>query len=90
MNKAEFIDMLSKELDTSKAVAGKNLDALLKCVTHAMKINDELRFTGFGTFKGKHTKAKEVRTPKGTMARVPAQRRISFSVGKEFKNVVNS
>jgi nucleoid DNA-binding protein len=54
-----------------------------------MKDNDELRFTGFGTFKAKNKEATEVRTPKGTMAKVPAQRRVSFSVGSEFKAIVN-
>ena len=33
---------------------------------------------------------KEVKTPRGTIAKVPAQRRVSFSVGSEFKAVVNS
>jgi hypothetical protein len=31
-----------------------------------------------------------VKTPKGTMAKVPAQRRISFSVGSDFKAIVNN
>ena len=52
--------------------------------------NDELRFTGFGSFKAKQTKATEVKTPRGTMAKVPAQRRISFSVGSDFKSIVNN
>ena len=43
---------------------------------------------GFGTFKGRQVEAKEVKTPKGTMAAVPAQRRVSFSVGSEFKATV--
>ena len=90
MNKAEFIEKLSKELDTTKAAASKSFDAVIKCIAQAMKDNDELRFTGFGSFKAKQTEAKEVKTPKGTMAKVPAQRRISFSVGSDFKAVVNN
>ena len=45
---------------------------------------------GFGTFKAKQTKAMEIKTPKGAMAKVPARRRISFSVGSEFKVTVNN
>ena len=45
MNKTEFIEKLSKELDTTKAEASKNFDAVIKCITHVMKDNDELRFT---------------------------------------------
>ena len=76
MNKAEFIEKLSKELDTTKAAASKSLDAVIKCIAQAMKDNNELRFTGFGSFKAKQTEAKEVKTPKGTIAKVPAQRRM--------------
>jgi len=89
MNKTEFIEKLSKELDTTKTEASKNFDAVIKCIAHAMKDNDELRFTGFGTFKAKNKEATEVRTPKGTMAKVPAQRRVSFSVGSDFKATAN-
>ena len=89
MNKSEFIDKLSKELDTSKAAATRYLDKVFKCIAASLKDNDELRFIGFGTFKAKQTKAKEVKTPRGTMAKVPAQRRVSFSVGSEFKAIVN-
>ena len=90
MNKADFIVKLSEELGTTKVEASKNFDAVIKCITHAMKDSDELRFTGFGTFKAKNKEATEVKTPKGTMAKVPAQRRVSFSVGSEFKSIVNN
>jgi len=90
MNKAEFIVKLSEELGTTKTEANKNFDAVIKCITTTMIDNDELRFTGFGSFKAKQTKATEVKTPRGTMAKVPAQRRISFSVGSDFKSIVNN
>ena len=89
MNKKEFIDKLSKKLACSKVEADRNLTAVLHCVADAMKDNDELRFVGFGTFKAKQTKAMEVRTPKGEIAKVPAHRQVRFSVGADFKKVVN-
>ena len=89
MNKTDFIVKLSEGLGTTKTESNKNFEAIIKCIAHAMKDNDELRFTGFGTFKAKNKEATEVRTPKGTMAKVPAQRRVSFSVGSEFKATVN-
>ena len=87
MNKSEFIEKLSKELDVAKTTAAKNFNTVTKCIAKSIKDNDELRFVGFGTFKAK--KVKEVKTPRGTMAKVPEQRRVSFSVGSEFKAVVN-
>jgi len=90
MNKTDFIEKLSEELGTTKVEANKNFEAVIKCIAQAMKDNDELRFTGFGSFKAKNKEATEVKTPKGTMAKVPAQRRVSFSVGSEFKSIVNN
>ncbi len=89
MNKTEFIAKLSEELGTTKTEANKNFDAVIKCIAQAMKDNDELRFTGFGSFKAQNKKATRVKTPKGTIAEVPAQRRVTFSVGSEFKAIVN-
>ena len=87
MNKSEFIEKFSKELDVAKTTAAKNFNAVTKCLAKSIKNNDELRFVGFGIFKAK--KAKEVKTPRGTMAKVPEQRKVSFSLGSEFKAVVN-
>jgi DNA-binding protein HU-beta len=89
MNKAEFIEKLAGKLNTTKVEANKNLETILQCIAETMKEEDLLKFVGFGTFKAKQTEEKQVRTPKGTMATVPAGRRVSFSVGKEFKDIVN-
>jgi nucleoid DNA-binding protein len=67
MNKTEFIEKLSKELNTTKTEANKNFDAVIKCITQAMKDHDELRFTGFGSFKAKQTEAKEVKRQKAQL-----------------------
>lgn len=90
MNKTEFIEKLSKVLCTTKAEAGRNFDAVTKCISESLKEHDEVRFIGFGTFKAKNTPEKRVRTPRGAMATVPAQRRVSFSSGTELKETVNS
>ena len=90
MNKSEFIEILSKELGTSKVEAGRYIDKVFKCIATSMKNNNELKFVGFGTFRAKQTEEKQVKTPRGDMAKVPAQRRISFSVGSEFKAAANN
>ena len=55
-----------------------------------MRDNDELKFIGFGTFKAKQTEEKQVKTLRGYVAKVLAQRRISFSVRSEFKVYCNA
>ena len=44
MNKAEFITKLSEELGTTKTEANKSFEAVIKCIAHAMKDTDQLRF----------------------------------------------
>lgn len=90
MNKTKFLEKLSEELGTTKTQASKNFETVIRCIANTMKDNDELRFVGFGSFKAKNKEATEIRTPKGTMVKVPAQRRVSFSVGTEFKDAVNN
>ena len=90
MNKNEFLDILSKDLECTKTKANIVLNSVFKCIAQSLKDSSELRFIGFGSFKVKYTTAKEVRTPRGTIAEVPAQKRVSFSVGSEFKTIVNN
>lgn len=90
MNKGEFIEKLSKELDTTKVGATKSLDAVLKCITGSLKTSDKLKFVGFGTFKVKKVEAKEIKTPIGENVKVAAHKRVSLSVGNVFKKVVNN
>lgn len=89
MNKTDFIVKLSEELDTIKVEAIKTFNISTKCIAHVIKDDNELKFIGFGTFKANNKEETEVRTPKGTMEKVAAQRKVSFSVVSEFKAIVN-
>ena len=89
MNKAEYIAKLAEELAVTKSEAAKNFNAVVKCIVHSMKENDELKFSGFGTFKVKQIKDTNMRLPNGEKAYVPAKRKVRFSVGKDFKSAVN-
>lgn len=90
MNKNEFLDILSKDLGCTKTKANTTLNTVFKCIAYSLKDASELKFIGFGSFKTKDTEAKEVRTPRGTIAQVPARKRVTFSVGSEFKDIVNN
>jgi len=90
MNKQEFIDTLSKELGSAKTDAAKILDTVLQCIAQSLEKDDALKFTGFGTFKGKNYPAREMKSIDGKMITVPAQRRVTLSAGKGLKDVVNA
>ena len=67
MNKAEFVEKLSQELDTTKVEATKSLDAVLKCIAQSLKANDNLKFVGFGAFRVKKVEAREMKVPNGKL-----------------------
>ncbi len=90
MNKKDFLNLLSQKLECTKVDADKILSSVLESIALVMRDNDELRFVGFGTFKAKQTEATKVKTPRGTVAEVPAQRQVRFSTGSDFKKTVNS
>ena len=41
MNKAEYIEKLAEELAVTKSEAAKNFNAVVKCIVHSMKENDD-------------------------------------------------
>jgi DNA-binding protein HU-beta len=50
MNKGELIDIVSTELKTSKADAGRAVEAVLEAITKGIKKEDKVALAGFGTF----------------------------------------
>jgi DNA-binding protein HU-beta len=50
MNKGELIDQVSVELKTSKAEAGRAVEAVLECITKGVKKESKVALAGFGTF----------------------------------------
>jgi DNA-binding protein HU-beta len=85
MNKADFVKLLAKNMDSSIATADKGLNIVFKTIGEAISQEDMLTFTGFGTFKASISKAKKIKTPKGDMVDVPEKRIVRFSVGSELK-----
>ena len=85
MNKANFTKLLARNMDTSITAADKTLKTVLETIGEAISQEDNLVFVGFGTFKTTISKAKQVKTPRGTMVDVPEKRLVRFSPGVELK-----
>ena len=90
MNKSDFVDLLSKKLNCSKASTLKTIDAFFECVGEALQKEKDLRFVGFGTFKIQNLPKREVKTPiSGKLVTVPARKYVRFSSGEHLKRAVN-
>lgn len=91
MNKNELISAVAERCDLTKAQAGDAVDAMLGCVTDALKSGDEVRILGFGNFAVANRKATTARNPRtGETVQVPASKAPKFKAGKALKDAVNT
>jgi DNA-binding protein HU-beta len=91
VNKTELIERVSTDQGLPKREVEKALDGTLDTITAAVRANDPVRITGFGTFKLRERKARPGRNPQtGAAVRIKASRGIAFSAGATLKANLNS
>ncbi len=90
MNKTELIDAVAEATDTSKAAAGKAVDAVFDTITAALKNGDQVTLVGFGTFLVRDRAARTGRNPQtGETINIAASKAPAFKAGKALKDAVN-
>ena len=89
MNKSNFIEILAKELKTTKIETNKVINRVLKSIMQVMKNNSKLKFIGFGTFKTRYTTKRKIKTPKGLLVEIPIRKKIIFTPSSKFKEIIN-
>jgi len=89
MNKAELIEKIAKQTDSTKAQTERMLDATIDIVRKTVKKGDEVKLVGFGTFTKQKRKARKGRNPQtGKEIKIPAAWYPKFRPGSEFKSMV--
>lgn len=89
MTKAELIAWIAKDCKISKAVAEKTLNSVTHNVTKALKKNDKITLTGFGTFSVSKRRARKGRNPQtGAEINIRACNVPKFKAGKELRKAV--
>lgn len=89
MNKSELIEIVAKEADLGKGVAGKAVDAVLDAVVKAVAKGDSVTLLGFGTFKAASRAARTGKNPQtGAAIKIAATTVPKFSAGSVFKTAV--
>ena len=90
MNKGELIAAIAKATGSTKADAGRALDATIENVTKALKKGDTVTLIGFCTFKVSKRAARIGRNPQtGAELKIPARKVPSFKAGAGLKAAVN-
>ncbi|OTP67897.1 HU family DNA-binding protein [Caballeronia sordidicola] len=89
-NKQELIDAVAGSTGKSKATTGETIDAIVT-VTRAVTESDAVQLIGFGSFAMGTRAVRIGRNPAtGAEIQIPAAKTVKFTVGKAFKDAVNS
>jgi DNA-binding protein HU-beta len=90
VNKTELIDAVATSADLPKAQAARALDAVIECISKALKEGDQVSLVGFGVFAVKERAARTGRNPKtGESIEIKAAKTPAFKPGKAFKDAVS-
>ncbi len=92
MNKSELVDALANGSGLTKADSARAIDALFGSsgvIARALRAEERVQITGFGTFEAKHRKARTGRNPRtGATIMIPASKSPGFRAGKGFKDAI--
>ena len=89
MTKSEIIDKMAKDVDISKAAAGKALDSFIDGVVKTLKKGNSVTLVGFGTFSVTKRAARNGRNPRtGETIKIKASKAPKFKAGKAFKDAI--
>ena len=86
MNKAQLTDAVAASTDSSKAEAGRAVEATLSAIGSALAGGDSVSLVGFGTFNVRHRAARMGRNPQtGASIQIAASKSVGFKAGKALK-----
>jgi DNA-binding protein HU-beta len=89
MNKAELIEKIAGDMETTKAAAGRMLECVFDNIEKGMATDGEVKVSGFGTFLKREKKARVARNPKtGGTVNVPAKSAPAFKAASALKEAI--
>jgi len=86
MTKADLVETIAKQVETTKAAAEKMLNTVFDTIVDVLKKGGDVKIPGFGKFLVQNKKARTSRNPKtGEAIQVPAKKAPKFRPAKELK-----
>ncbi len=90
MNKSDFIAAIAVKLDSTKAEATRNVEAVIAVMTEVFKEKDSLTLPGFGTLGTKKRAAKTGRNPgTGKTIQIPEAIVPYMRISSKIKDLIN-
>ena len=89
MTKSQLVQKLADAADVNKKQADAVLQTLVEVTVGSVRRGDPVKIPGLGTFRKVQTKARMGRNPQtGEQIKIPARKKVRFSVAKTFKEAV--
>jgi DNA-binding protein HU-beta len=89
MTKSQLVERLAKEADVTKKQAQALMGGLVLTVVTSVKKGEPVKIPDLGTFRKVQSKARMGRNPQtGEPVKIPARKKVRFSVSKSFKEAV--
>ena len=88
MTKAQLVTKLAEAGGVSRKQADQILDNLIETVVKSVKKGESVKIPGLGIFRLRKMKARMGRNPQtGEPIKIPARKKVGFSVAKMFKEI---
>lgn len=89
VTKKELIELVAKKGNLTNKASKEAIRVFLNAIRDALKRNEKVILTGFGTFSLRARKARKGRNPKtGDTITIPARNAPGFTPGKSLKKAV--
>ena len=89
MTKTELLTVLAESADITKKQADQVLTELVTTAAKAVKKGDPVKIPGLGILRLRKMKARMGRNPQtGEAIKIPARKKVGFTVAKAFKDGV--
>lgn len=89
MTKADLIAQIAKKANLTAKAAKITVTAVFASISDAMKRNEKVVVTGFGTFMVRSRAARKGRNPQtGAEIQIPATKTPGFTAGKSLKRLI--
>ncbi len=89
MFKQDLVNAIATKTGNTKVACEMMLNAFVETIEESLKKGEDVSLIGFGSFKVVDTKAKMGRNPKtGKEIKIPAGKKVKFTIGKVLKDSV--
>ena len=90
MNKTQFIAAVAQKSGADAKSASACVNAAISVIEEALKKDEKVQITGFGTFEPRKRKARKGKNPRtGEAIKIKASKSASFKPGQSLRKAIN-